>query len=55
LHGLTTPAALPEFENMLGIVAAIARALDILGVNVNAIFGMVAKVPKRDRDNTNGP
>ena len=53
--GLTTPAALPEFQNMLGIVAAIARAFGVLAVNVNAIVGMVAKVRKRDSDNTGGP
>ena len=53
--GLTTPAALPEFENMLGIVAAIARALDVLAVNVDAIFGMVTKVGKCDRNNMGGP
>ena len=52
---LTFPPTLIELQNVLGIVAAIARAFDILAVNVNAIFGMVAKVRKRDRDNTGRP
>jgi len=44
-----------EFENMLSIAPETARAFDVLAVNVNAIFGMVAKVPKCNRNNTGGP
>ena len=44
-----------EFENMLSIAPETARAFDVLAVNVNAIVGMVAKVRKRDWDNTGGP
>jgi len=44
-----------EFENMLSIAPETARAFDVLALNVNPIFGMVAKVRKRDRDNTGRP
>ena len=53
--GLPLAPTLIELQNVLGIAAETARAFDVLAVNVNAIFGMVAKVRERDRDNTNGP
>jgi len=53
--GLPTSATFPELQNVLGIVAAIARAFGVLAVNVNAIFGMVAKIGERCRSLTNGP
>ena len=53
--GLTAAAAFPEFENVLSIASETARAFDVLAINVDAIFGMVAKVVQRRQSVTDGP
>jgi hypothetical protein len=40
--GLTTLSTLPEFQNMLGMAPTIARAFEVLTVDVDPILGMMA-------------
>ena len=55
VDGLPAAAAFPEFENVLSIAPETARALDVMAVNVNPIFGMVAKVGQTRGSLTGGP
>jgi hypothetical protein len=46
---------LPEFQNVLSVASKIARAFDVLPVDVNSILGVMAEIRQCVRGFMDGP